>query len=143
MRCRVPLLTGLGGCTGSAPSNDMTKAIICCLTCWDAFMRFLDDGRLCMSNNAAQFHVSKPRSNPYSVKSASANLRRIHCDDASKAAQAASNALAIPLATAIRCDEERTFQLNGSLSLYDPADTDVVVMDQLSLLSEVGIAAMG
>jgi hypothetical protein len=38
--------------------------------------------------------------------------------------------------------EERTFQLNWSLSLYDSADTDVVVMDQLSLLSEVGIAGV-
>ncbi|WP_346731077.1 transposase [Bradyrhizobium sp. 35] len=25
-----------------------------CLSRWDAFSRFLDDGRLCMSNNAAE-----------------------------------------------------------------------------------------
>nr|WP_083543447.1 transposase [Bradyrhizobium sp. CCGE-LA001] len=31
-----------------------TKAINYCLSRWDAFSRFLDDGRLCMSNNAAE-----------------------------------------------------------------------------------------
>ncbi len=30
------------------------KAINYCLSRWDAFTRFLDDGRLCMSNNAAE-----------------------------------------------------------------------------------------
>ena len=35
-------------------SNDTTKAINYCLSRWDAFTRFLDDGRLCMSNNAAE-----------------------------------------------------------------------------------------
>jgi transposase len=30
------------------------KAIDYTLKCWDAFTRFLDDGRLCMSNNAAE-----------------------------------------------------------------------------------------
>ena len=34
-------------------NNDTTKAINYCLSRWDAFTRFLDDGRLCMSNNAA------------------------------------------------------------------------------------------
>jgi transposase len=35
-------------------SNDTTKAINYCLNRWDAFTRFLDDGRLCLSNNAAE-----------------------------------------------------------------------------------------
>ncbi|WP_283806958.1 IS66 family transposase [Bradyrhizobium canariense] len=34
--------------------NDTTMAINYCLSRWDAFGRFLDDGRLCMSNNAAE-----------------------------------------------------------------------------------------
>jgi len=32
---------------------DTTKAINYCFSCWDAFTRFLDDGRLRMSNNGA------------------------------------------------------------------------------------------
>jgi transposase len=35
-------------------NNDTTKAINYCLNRWHAVTRFLDDGRLCMSNNAAQ-----------------------------------------------------------------------------------------
>jgi transposase len=35
-------------------NNDTTKAINYSLNRWDAFTRFLDDGRLCMSNNAAE-----------------------------------------------------------------------------------------
>ena len=35
-------------------NNDTTKAINYCLSRWDAFTRFLDGGRLCMSNNAAE-----------------------------------------------------------------------------------------
>src|SRR3954447_25087996 len=35
-------------------NNDTTKAINYCLSRWDAFSRFIDDGRLCMSNNAAE-----------------------------------------------------------------------------------------
>ncbi|MES1148702.1 MAG: IS66 family transposase, partial [Bradyrhizobium guangdongense] len=35
-------------------NNDTTKAINYCISRWDAFSRFLDDGRLCMSNNAAE-----------------------------------------------------------------------------------------
>jgi transposase len=35
-------------------NNDTTKAINYCLSRWDAFTRFLEDGRLCMSNNAAE-----------------------------------------------------------------------------------------
>ena len=35
-------------------NNDTTKAINYCLSRWDAFSRFLDDGPLCMSNNAAE-----------------------------------------------------------------------------------------
>jgi transposase len=35
-------------------NNDTTKAINYCLSRWDAFTRFLYDGRLCMSNNAAE-----------------------------------------------------------------------------------------
>jgi transposase len=34
-------------------NNDTTKAINYCRR-WDAFTRFLDDGRLCMSNNATE-----------------------------------------------------------------------------------------
>jgi transposase len=35
-------------------NSDSTKAINYSLNRWDAFIRFLDDGRLCMSNNAAE-----------------------------------------------------------------------------------------
>jgi hypothetical protein len=35
-------------------NNDTTKAINYCLSRLDAFSRFLDDGRLCTSNNAAE-----------------------------------------------------------------------------------------
>ena len=35
-------------------NNDTTKAINYCLNRGHAFTRFLDDGRLCMSNNAAE-----------------------------------------------------------------------------------------
>jgi transposase len=35
-------------------NNDTRKAIHYILSRWDAFTRFLDDGRLCMSNNAAE-----------------------------------------------------------------------------------------
>jgi len=35
-------------------NNDTTKAINYSLNRWDAFTRFLDDGRLCLSNNAAE-----------------------------------------------------------------------------------------
>ncbi|TWA98959.1 transposase IS66 family protein [Bradyrhizobium stylosanthis] len=35
-------------------NNDTTKAINYCLSRWDAFSRVLDDGRFCMSNNAAE-----------------------------------------------------------------------------------------
>jgi transposase len=35
-------------------NSDTTKAINYCLSRWEAFTRFLDDGRLCMSNNAAE-----------------------------------------------------------------------------------------
>jgi transposase len=34
--------------------NDVAKAIQYSLNCWTALTRFLDDGRLCMSNNAAE-----------------------------------------------------------------------------------------
>jgi transposase len=40
--------------TKLSKSNDTAKAINYCLNRWDAFTRFLDDGRLCMSNNAAE-----------------------------------------------------------------------------------------
>jgi transposase len=32
------------------------KAIDCMLKRWPAFTRFLDDGRICLSNNAAKRH---------------------------------------------------------------------------------------
>ena len=35
-------------------NSDTTKAINYSLNRWDAFTRFIDDGRLCMSNNAAE-----------------------------------------------------------------------------------------
>lgn len=35
-------------------ANKIAKAIQYSLNCWDALTRFLDDGRLCMSNNAAE-----------------------------------------------------------------------------------------
>ena len=35
-------------------NSDTTKAINYSLNRWDAFIRFLDDGRICMSNNAAE-----------------------------------------------------------------------------------------
>lgn len=34
--------------------SDTVKAINYCLTRWIAFTRFLDDGRICLSNNAAE-----------------------------------------------------------------------------------------
>ncbi|WP_439402501.1 IS66 family transposase [Bradyrhizobium sp. DASA03068] len=35
-------------------SNDTTKAINCCLSRWNAFTHFVDDGHFCMSNNVAE-----------------------------------------------------------------------------------------
>lgn len=35
-------------------NNETTKAINYCLSRWEGFSGFLDDGRLCMSNNAAE-----------------------------------------------------------------------------------------
>ena len=35
-------------------SNDLTKAMDYMLKRWPAFTRFLDDGRICLSNNAAE-----------------------------------------------------------------------------------------
>jgi len=37
--------------------SNVSKAIAYCLTRWVAFTRFLDDGRLCMSNNAAEREI--------------------------------------------------------------------------------------
>jgi transposase len=37
-----------------SPKNDVAKAIRYMLTRWAAFTRFLDDGRICLSNNAAE-----------------------------------------------------------------------------------------
>ncbi|SDJ69086.1 transposase, partial [Bradyrhizobium sp. Rc2d] len=42
-------------------NNDTTKAINYCLSRWDAFSRVLDDGRLCMSNNAAERELRASR----------------------------------------------------------------------------------
>jgi hypothetical protein len=50
--------------------------------------------------------TSKARCSLHSVKSAFVNLRRSHCYGVSKAAQAASNDLAVLLATAMRCRKE-------------------------------------
>jgi transposase len=35
-------------------SHDRTKACLYVLKRWDAFTRFLDDGRICLTNNAAE-----------------------------------------------------------------------------------------
>ena len=37
-----------------SPNNQVAKAIAYSLNVWDALVRFLDDGRLCMTNNAAE-----------------------------------------------------------------------------------------
>lgn len=37
-----------------SPKNDVAKAIRYLLTRWPSFTRFLDDGRICLSNNAAE-----------------------------------------------------------------------------------------
>ena len=37
-----------------SPGSKIGKAIAYSLNAWDALVRFLDDGRLCMSNNAAE-----------------------------------------------------------------------------------------
>jgi len=37
-----------------SPKNDTAKAINYLLTRWAAFTRFLDDGRVCLTNNAAE-----------------------------------------------------------------------------------------
>ena len=37
-----------------SPKNDVAKAIRYMLTRWPSFTRFLDDGRICLSNNAAE-----------------------------------------------------------------------------------------
>jgi transposase len=37
-----------------SPNNQVAKAIAYSLNAWDALIRFLDDGRLCMTNNAAE-----------------------------------------------------------------------------------------
>jgi transposase len=37
-----------------SPKNDLAKAINYILTRWPSFTRFLDDGRICLSNNAAE-----------------------------------------------------------------------------------------
>jgi transposase len=37
-----------------SPKNDVAKAVRYMLTRWPSFTRFLDDGRICLSNNAAE-----------------------------------------------------------------------------------------
>ena len=37
-----------------SPKHDLAKAMSYILTRWEAFTRFLDDGRVCLSNNAAE-----------------------------------------------------------------------------------------
>jgi transposase len=37
-----------------SPNNQVAKAIAYRLNRWDGLVRFLDDGRLCLSNNAAE-----------------------------------------------------------------------------------------
>ena len=38
----------------TAVLNDIAKAMDYMLKRWDAFTRFLDDGRICLTNNAAE-----------------------------------------------------------------------------------------
>lgn len=40
--------------TRVSPNGKTAKVIAYSLNAWDALVRFLDDGRLCMSNNAAE-----------------------------------------------------------------------------------------
>ena len=54
-----PLVDALGAWlreqhTRVSPNGKTAKAIAYSLNAWDALVRFLDDGRLCMSNNAAE-----------------------------------------------------------------------------------------
>ena len=53
-------------CASSAPScradNDLAKAMDYMLKRWEAFTRFLDDGRICLSNNAAEAGAARDRS---------------------------------------------------------------------------------
>ncbi len=54
-----PLVDELGGWLREqyarvSPGSKIGKAIAYSLNHWDALVRFLDDGRLCMSNNAAE-----------------------------------------------------------------------------------------
>jgi transposase len=62
-------------------NSDTTKAINYSLNRWDAFTRFLEDGRLCMSNNAAERELravalgQKTGPSPAPTKAAGALLR--------------------------------------------------------------------
>jgi len=64
-------------------NNDTTKGINYCLNRWDAFTRFLGDGRLCMSNNAAERELravavdENTGPSPGPVRAAGAQLRSI------------------------------------------------------------------
>ena len=64
------------GCASSArklsTNSDTAKAIDYSLKRWDAFTRFLDDGRLCMSNNAAERELRCRRRGPQEL-----DLRRL------------------------------------------------------------------
>ena len=64
------------GCASSAPSSpgqsEIAKAIAYSLNRWDGLTRFLDDGRLCMSNNAAERGVARHRHRPQQL-----DLRRL------------------------------------------------------------------
>ncbi len=54
------------GCASRAPKlsrgNDVAKAMDYMLKRWTAFTRFLDDGRICLSNNAAERGAARNRS---------------------------------------------------------------------------------
>jgi transposase len=54
-----PLVEALGGWLREqyarlSPNSQVAKAIAYSLNSWDALLRFLDEGRLCLSNNAAE-----------------------------------------------------------------------------------------
>jgi transposase len=55
----VPLIEELEGwmrqeCAKFSRHNEVAQAIDCMLKRWQAFTRFLHDGRVCLSNNAAE-----------------------------------------------------------------------------------------
>ena len=72
-----PLMTELESCMRQqraklSPKSETAKAIDYSLKRWPAFTRFLDDGRLCMSNNAAEREIRADSRRPSQL-----DLRRL------------------------------------------------------------------